>query len=86
MLFQEVDRLDDLVPIGVHIRLGVPQHVDQLLVILFVHGDVLAQLGIKPEVGYANGAAPGASSVHHSSIGAGGLVHQEIAWKSHTYL
>lgn len=81
MLFQKVYHLDDLVAIGMHVRLGVPQHIDQLLVILFVHGDVLAQLGIEPEVGNSNGAAPGSSPIHHSAIGAGGLIHQQVAYK-----
>lgn len=80
-LFQEIDHLNDFVTIGVHVCLGVPKHIDKLLIVLLVHGNVLAQLRIEPKVRYANGAAPGAGAINDPSIRASGLVHKQITCK-----
>lgn len=61
-----------------HVGLGVPQHVDQLLIVLLVHGNILAQLWIESIVGYANGAAPGTSTINNTAIRAGGLINKQI--------
>lgn len=64
-----------------HVGFGVPQHVDKLLIVLLVHGNILAQLWIKSVVGYANGAAPGTSTINDAAIRAGGLIHKQITWR-----
>lgn len=75
-LFQEIDHLNDFVAIGVHVGFGVPQHIDKLLIVLLVHGNVLAELWIEPEVGYANCAAPGTGAINDAPIRASGLVNK----------
>lgn len=74
-----VDHFDDLPPVGVHVRLDLPEHVDQRFVDLFVHGDVDGHLWIEAVVRHSDHTAPGSGTVYHTAVGSCGLVDQKVS-------